>query len=78
MRELIHQGVGPNEKIKRGQIKLTEPLVEFEDVTKSVGQILLRGTPPDGFSQRLKRPKHLRKALLKHGQEQLESPEDPP
>jgi len=25
VRELIHQGVGPNEKIKRGQIKLTEP-----------------------------------------------------
>src|SRR5439155_17101279 len=27
LRELIYQEVGPNEKIKRGQIKLTESLV---------------------------------------------------
>ncbi len=27
VRELIHQEVGPNEKIKRGQIKLTEPRI---------------------------------------------------
>ena len=29
VRELIHQGMGPNEKIKRGQIKLTEPSDDY-------------------------------------------------
>jgi hypothetical protein len=33
--ELIHQGVGPNEKIKRDQIKLTEP-----DTTYGNGELL--------------------------------------
>jgi hypothetical protein len=35
--ELIHQGVGPNEKIKRDQIKLTEPITQFRILIGQIG-----------------------------------------
>jgi hypothetical protein len=45
VRELIHQEVGPNEKIKRGQIKLTESTMELEFCLEALRGALRRGRP---------------------------------
>ena len=40
VRELIHQEVGPNQKIKRGQIKLTESILRRNTVSLHYGTVL--------------------------------------